>query len=238
MLLKWLAPMITLSGLALAVPGWVRSRGRIRGDLGLGPNAHGLRDGLAGAAIGTLAMVGVFGAEWGLGYLRPGAWHGPGWGLASTGLLLAAGALIEELVFRGGVLNGLRRLMPTWAAVACSAAIFGLAHLANPHATALSAFSNALGGVMYAHAFLGSRSIWLPFGLHFAWNAVQGPVLGFPVSGLAFGGLLHPVVQGPLWMTGAAYGPEGGLPGVLARLAVLAMVAAVLRAGRASRPGA
>ena len=58
-------------------------------------------------------------------------------------------------------------------------------HSNNPNASWLSVLSNGLGGVMYALAFLGTRRIWMSWGLHLAWNFVPGPVFGFPISGTA-----------------------------------------------------
>jgi len=50
--------------------------------------------------------------------------------------------------------------------------------------------------------------------LHFAANVVQGPVLGFGVSGGDQPGLLTPVMAGDQpWMTGGAFGLEASVPG-------------------------
>jgi hypothetical protein len=84
--------------------------------------------------------------------------------------------------------------------------------------------SNSLGGVMYGMAFLLTGRLWLPWGLHFAWNFVQGPLLGFPVSGLDSGGLQTIVDHGPAWLTGGSYGPEGGLVCIAFRFLLMAMV--------------
>ena len=54
--------------------------------------------------------------------------------------------------------------------------------------------------------------LWLPIGIHFTWNFVQGFVLGLPVSGLvAPVSVVKAKVAGKAWLTGASYGPEGGL---------------------------
>ena len=69
-----------------------------------------------------------------------------------------------------------------------------------------------------------SGSLWLAIGLHFAWNFVQGPLLGFPVSGIAAGGLQQVHDAGPAWLSGGAYGPEAGLVGIAFRFVIIAMV--------------
>ncbi len=107
-----------------------------------------------------------------------------------------------------------------------AAVLLGLFYLANPGAGALSVCGNTLGGLIYGMAFVRSGRLWLPLGLHFAWNDVQGPVLGFPVSGLSAGGMLQIHDLGPAGLTGGAYGPEAGLVGILFRFVVLAMLLA------------
>jgi hypothetical protein len=50
-------------------------------------------------------------------------------------------------------------------------------------------------------------------GLHWSWNWTQASLLGLPVSGInrvAPAPLLHAMNAGPDWLTGGAYGIEGG----------------------------
>ena len=57
------------------------------------------------------------------------------------------------------------------------------------------------------------RYYQIPFGLHWSWNWAQASLLGLPVSGLtriAPAPLLHAINAGPNWLTGGAYGIEGG----------------------------
>jgi uncharacterized protein len=132
---------------------------------------------------------------------------------------------LEELIFRSALLGGLLVLMPNraWAAILISAGIFGGLHLENSHATLLSAAGSVLGGIAYGIAFAATQRIWLPFGLHFAWNYVQGPVLGFALSGgkPLRGTWLQQQSIGRAWFTGGEYGPEGGMVGLVGRVIVL-----------------
>jgi len=84
--------------------------------------------------------------------------------------------------------------------------------LRNPFQNWISTLNTALVGVLLAICYLRTRALWLPLGIHFAWNFVQGYVLGFPVSGIA---LQHSIFQakiiGPAYLTGGAYGPEGSI---------------------------
>ena len=68
----------------------------------------------------------------------------------------------------------------------CMSALFGLAHIRNPHATILSTANVLLAGVWLSFAYLKTRSLWLPFGLHLSWNFAQTTVYAFPTSSFAF----------------------------------------------------
>lgn len=219
---------------AYAIRHW-RARGQsVVQGLGLRWDACAGRDLAAGTAIAALAMLGIFVVERALGGIR--ATPVPAWSLGELGSWFigkAAVSLKEEFLMRGLLLSGLvlalrgRRAL----AVLLAALAFGAIHMSNPGATPLSVFGNAVGGVIYCLAFLLAGSLWLPVGLHFAWNFVQGPVLGFPVSGMAAGGLQHVHDLGPAWLTGGAYGPEAGLVGFLSRFVIIALMLLWLRSG-------
>ncbi len=68
-----------------------------------------------------------------------------------------------------------------------------------------------LAGLFLAYAYLRTRRLWLPIGLHIGWNFFESTVLGFPVSGLSLFGLLQNSLAGPDIYTGGAFGPEAGL---------------------------
>jgi membrane protease YdiL (CAAX protease family) len=169
-------------------------------------------------------MLGVFLLSWGSGVIQVTGVTAPDstWWRWLLFIVVAAG--LEELLNRSFLLRGLLVLLGRreWVAVAISAAFFGIAHLGNPSATAVSVVSNSLGGVMYAVAFLGSGSIWMPWALHFSWNFFQGQIFGFPVSGLVIPGLVQQTSTGAEWITGGAFGPEAGAFGILSRFTVLA----------------
>jgi hypothetical protein len=138
---------------------------------------------------------------------------------AFYGVTLAMAATNEELVFRGYPFQRLVEAITPAGGIAVTSVLFGLAHLGNAHHTWISTANTALVGVPLAIAYLRTRSLWMPVGIHFSWNFVLGFVIGLPVSGWAFPeSLLKARVQGAAWVTGAEYGPEGG---VLATFAIL-----------------
>jgi membrane protease YdiL (CAAX protease family) len=149
-----------------------------------------------------------------------------------TGAIFVVGAVNEELMFRG---YPFQRLVEGWGpigAVTLLSGLFGLMHLGNPDPTALSTVNTMLAGVLLAVAYLRTRGLWLPIGLHFAWNFWMGPVLGFPVSGLELpGGILKAQAGEPAWLTGGSYGPEGSI------VTTVVVVAATLWLARTKRLG-
>jgi membrane protease YdiL (CAAX protease family) len=216
--------MVILSAVALVH--WTRAHINPRRPLGLILDWKTITDFGVGTLIGTLAIVGVFFAERLLGLLQTKAVVSSNTHTMWFGLSYLVSVFIEELISNGLMLSGLVLVIRRrWVAVALMAAIFGFLHGMNPNATPLSVFSNALGGAVYAVAYLGSNRLWLGTGIHFAWNFVQGPVLGFPVSGgIMPGSVFSQSVSGPDWLTGGAYGPEGGVIAIGFRFVVAGLV--------------
>jgi uncharacterized protein len=134
--------------------------------------------------------------------------------LVGTAVLFIVAALAEEAAFRGYPLQTtIRAHMIAFGILITSVLPFAAAHLRNPSFTALSFTNTALAGVLFAIAYLRTRSLWFPMGIHWAWNFAQGSIFGGPVSGLIVTNhpLLHSFDKGPVWMTGGSYGLEGGV---------------------------
>lgn len=141
------------------------------------------------------------------------SWHNAE---AAVGVLfiLAAGAMVEELAFRGYPFQRLVEAFGPVAAIVILSVLFGLAHFGNPNVTAWAVINTVLVGILLAIAYLRTRSLWMPWGIHFAWNAVLGVGFGLPVSGLTkFSVLIRSRAQGPTWLTGGSYGIEASATG-------------------------
>jgi membrane protease YdiL (CAAX protease family) len=134
--------------------------------------------------------------------------------LAVSLIVFVFAAAAEEILFRGYPLQTLTRARLAWLGVLLTSVPFAAVHLGNPNAVPGFTFVNtALAGIWLAVAYLRTRSLWLPLGLHWSWNWVQASLLGLPVSGierLAPAPLLRATNLGPDWLTGGAYGIEGG----------------------------
>jgi hypothetical protein len=78
---------------------------------------------------------------------------------------------------------------------------------------------------MLGAAFVVSRSLWLPIGIHLGWNAATVAIFGTNGSGAGTrDALLQAQTHGPVWLTGGPFGPEAGLIAV----AVCTVVTVVL----------
>jgi membrane protease YdiL (CAAX protease family) len=175
-----------------------------------------MRELLMGAVLGAGLMLLVAGALVAGGWLQYGGRTGNAAAVLPQALgfalFLALPAAGEEFVARGYLFQRvLDAWGPLWATLVLSL-FFGFAHLGNPSVTALSTINTVLAGVLLAVAYLKTRALWLPVGLHWAWNAAMGPGLSLPVSGLQVGPPIFSVqTAGPQWLSGGNYGPEGSI---------------------------
>ena len=200
----------------------------------------------AAGALGELAFGALIGAllfALTIGLLWLGGWYrvtgSNSWTALAAPLLFAAGAAyVEELVVRGILFRNLDAMLGSWLALAITAALFGLAHISNPHATVVSAVAIALeAGVLLGAAYMVTRRLWLAIGIHFAWNFAQGGIFGVAVSGVASSGLLRGELQGPPLVSGGPFGAEGSVIAVIVCLAAsLPLVIMARRRGHAAPP--
>lgn len=81
--------------------------------------------------------------------------------------------VIEEVLFRGFLLNIFEYRYSTKIGVIVSSVLFGLIHFSGfdgDFAWWMSIISSLATGFIFAQAFLLFRSLWLPFGLHAGWH--------------------------------------------------------------------
>ena len=185
-------------------------------SLGLTFHSGWLRDLVLGFAIGFASLVvAVAIASKGLRFsLSNTGWSSIVRSMIGSGVLLFAAAVAEEAMFRGYGLQTLSRAKLAWLGVLLTSVPFGLVHLTNPNVVPGVTFANtALAGIWLAAAYLRTRSLWLPLGVHWAWNWALGWFFGLPISGLQL--VSTPLIEtqdnGPKWLTGGSYGIEGGV---------------------------
>ena len=117
--------------------------------------------------------------------------------LSWLSLFLLVG-VVEEVIFRGILFR----------------LIAGLAHLGNPGATLWAALAIALAsGWLFGMAYAYHQTIWVPVGMHWAWNYLEGGVFGCAVSGtpLDYRPLITPRISGTDLLSGGAFGPEASI---------------------------
>jgi hypothetical protein len=91
----------------------------------------------------------------------------------------------------------------------------------------------AAASIAFTAAYQLSRRLWLPMGMHFAWNYLLSAVLALPVSGHEARGWVQGSMTGPEWLSGGAYGVEASAAALLAWAAAAAGL--LLRAHRQGR---
>jgi membrane protease YdiL (CAAX protease family) len=130
---------------------------------------------------------------------------------AFVAVLLALAAMGEELMMRGYGFQILVANAGAWATVIPVGLVFAWLHTGNPNASWLGIANTAGFGILFGYAFLRSRDLWLPAGLHFGWN-VTLPLFGVNVSGLRMNMTGHEMVwsTATVW-SGGDYGPEGSI---------------------------
>lgn len=177
--------------------------------------SHAAKELAGGALIGAFLFSATIGILWVFGFYKVSGVNE--WTAIFSWLVLAIfSGVFEELLFRGILFRVMEESLGTWLALAISAVIFGLLHLANPNATLWGAIAIAIeAGVMLAAAFIFTRRLWLPIGIHFAWNFTQGAIFGVAVSGNEAKGLLQSTLSGPALLSGGAFGAEASVFAVI-----------------------
>ncbi len=168
-------------------------------------------------AVGWLLVDG-----WNWQKLSLDAWLRNLWLAILVNTFVAVG---EEVMFRGYLLTGLEKAWGKWIGLLVMAILFALPHLfvegAQESNWFLFTVLLALPGLMLGWAYLQSRSLWLPIGIHFGWNFFQDEMLN--LVGEDKQNLVGAITQqqGPEWFMGTSYGIEVGVAGILAVILVL-----------------
>lgn len=187
-------------------------------SLGLKLNPRTLFDILAGILITLLQMGLIYSFMYWMGWIT---FQGFAWQFDPISLVLKNTVLFfvififvawtEELLCRGYQLQTIASGLNLFWGVILSSAIFGILHIFNPGANWASTVGIFLAGLFFAYAYVRTRQLWLPMGMHLGWNFFEGVGFGFPVSGLDIYPLTRIQVHGPELWTGGPFGPEAGL---------------------------
>ena len=225
----WLEPVPFLMTL-LATWGCTRLRGEPLWSVGLRLDRRWLGEVVGGALLGigtALLVVGLICAMGGVRFELDPARSTVALPIGLHVVLFAA--LLEENLFRGFIFQRLLDGLGTWPAQIAMAGLFALVHWGNPgmqgSTEIVASLDLFLGAVMLGLAYLRTRSLALPVGLHLGWNWAQGQLLGFGVSGHEHAGWWRPVFQGRAeWLTGGSFGPESSIFSPLVSLLMILLL--------------
>ncbi len=122
-------------------------------------------------------------------------------------------AIFEEILFRGVLFRIMEEKLGSYIALGISAFIFGMMHLGNPNSSLIAGIGLAIqAGLLLASAYIYTRNLWFPIGIHFAWNFTQTAIYGANVSGHKMAKtLIISNISGAEWFTGGGFGPEGSV---------------------------
>jgi len=171
----------------------------------------GLGIALFAGAVGILALFGAVAPEQGGDPARQGIAALGGVLIVFLGWMVQGAA--EEALARGWMLPTLSARYKPWVGILLSSLFFAVLHGLNPNLSVIALVNLFLFGVFAAFYALREGSLWGISALHAVWNWVQGNFFGLQVSGMETGGgmLLNLQETGADWLTGGAFGPEGGL---------------------------
>jgi len=196
---------------------WLIDRRPLPG-LGLRLDRHVLPDVAFGFVAAALMEGTIFAIHVGAGWIASPSfvWEtvAPGTVATRFAAMIAVFALVgwyEELLMRGYWLTNLADGLGPTLAVVISSLVFSAGHFLNPNAGVIPLLGLIFAGLFLALAYVRSGQLWLGIGLHWGWNLFEGPVFGFPVSGMSLFTLVDHRVRGPEIVTGGAFGPEAGL---------------------------
>jgi membrane protease YdiL (CAAX protease family) len=137
--------------------------------------------------------------------------------------------IVEEVFARYLLLRFVEYLAGTWVAVALTGVLFGAGHVAVAAANdalpaaLLYAVPGTLAGVLFAGAYLVTRTMWLPIALHAGWNLATNTVFGPDTFGSHR--LITVVPNAPAAVSGGVYGTDAS---VLTSAMLLVVCAVVL----------
>jgi membrane protease YdiL (CAAX protease family) len=200
--------------LTLLVYAWVVRRTERREPVEVAAKGAGAALGL-GTLIGGVMFAAVIVNIAFLGGYRVDGFGSAGGTIALLGFMAGA-AVTEEVLYRGVLFRIIEERIGTWVALTLTGLVFGLSHLFNENATLWGAIAIAIeAGGMLGAAYVATRNLWVPIGLHFGWNFAAGGVFSTQVSGKsAPEGLLDGVNPDPslsTLITGGDFGPEASL---------------------------
>jgi CAAX protease family protein len=152
----------------------------------------------------------------------PGRWET---GVAAIAMVLVPAAFAEELMLRGYPLAVLREALGWPGAIVITSVVFGVLHAFNPNVAVTAIVIVTIAGIFLGAVVYHTRSLWAATAAHFAWNVTLAVILHAALSGQEMpAGDYRVIDSGPDWITGGAWGPEGGAGAIAGMLAAVVLL--------------
>jgi hypothetical protein len=181
--------------------------------LGLGFSRGWLRElalGLAAGVVATGLLVLILVATGSVSLALSADLRGSFGALGLFLVLFTLAASVEELLFRGYLLQSLAEGSRRWIAGLLLCIPFTWAHADNPDVTIIGITNIFLAAVILVILYFQTRRLWLPIGFHISWNLAQSWLWGFDVSGIKISDQLFVMnPTGADYLTGGEFGLEG-----------------------------
>ena len=200
-----------LAVLTAAIP-MLRFERRPFSDLGLSLKGH-VKGLWYGFLMAILLYLFGFGISFVLGEIEVTGFQFKPLDLLGSCFFFLLVALFEEILMRGYILGRLlHTTMNKFLALFVSAALFAFMHIFNPEIAFLPMLNLLLAGMLLGASYLYTRNLCFPISLHLFWNWIQGPILGYQVSGNNFTtSMLTLRMPEENVLNGGAFGFEGSL---------------------------
>jgi membrane protease YdiL (CAAX protease family) len=222
---------------------WIMGRveGRSIGDYGLPGRRMFRLEFWQGVVLGFASITGLLVAMRAVGvfYFGSFALHGADiWKWAVVyGLLFVLVALREEFRARGYGLFTLSAGIGFWPAAILSAAYFGYSHRGNSGEDWVGLLNAGAFGLLACFLLRRTGNLWMPIGLHMAFDWGETYFYGVADSGQVLPGhLLNSSSSGAAWLSGGTVGPEGSVLCTLMIVVVWLICAGWLRGVKYHQP--
>lgn len=166
---------------------------------------------ILGIAIGGLFIACVVGILALFGVYRIHAISIDWAGIVLNCAMFSIVAVSEEIIFRGILFRMIDERYSTMLAFIISSLLFGIIHLTTVDFLTAMAIS-VEAGFMLAAAYKLRNNLWVPIGIHWAWNFFLGSIFGVGVSGISQDAcVIIPKITGTYILTGGDNGFEGSI---------------------------
>jgi uncharacterized protein len=207
-----------MSFLIFLLASWIMGRieGRTIADFGLPWRSMFGVQFWQGVLLGFGSISGLLVAMRGVGVFHFGsiALHGTDiwkWAIVYAFVFILV-ALKEEFGARGYALFTFSAGIGFWPAALLSAAFFGYSHHGNSGEDWVGLFNAGAFGLLACLLLRRTGNLWMPIGLHTAFDWGETYFYGVANSGRALPGhLLNSSASGLAWLSGGTVGPEGSL---------------------------